>query len=187
MPADGTEPDPGLFDGIVRLRWPGPGDLAAIDAGIHDPDVIRWIGPPEGTPEEVLALNRSRAAAGSPTFAICHPDDACVGLVWINRGTKDPSVGHVGYWLLPDARGHGLATRAVRLISEWAMRELRLASLALTTDVANERSQAVAERSGFRRVGPAVDRRAASGGATGNILYTLEGDPARPDPALDLS
>ena len=185
MPADGTEPDPGLFDGTVRLRWPGPGDLAAIDAGIHDPDVIRWIGPPEGTPEEVLALNRSRAAARSPTFAICHPDDACVGLVWINRGTKDPSVGYVGYWILPDVRGRGIATRAVRLISGWAMRELGLASLALTTDVANERSQAVAERSGFRRAEPSADEPAARDSATGNILYTLEGDRASPDSARD--
>ena len=178
--ADGAEPDPNLFDDSVRLRWPDARDLDAIDAGIHDPDVIRWIGPPEGTAEEVLALNRSRAAAGSPTFAICQADGACVGLVWVNRGTKDPTVGYVGYWILPDVRGRGLATRAVRLISGWALRELGCQSLGLTTDDANVRSQAVAERSGFRCSKAAAGPLVARVGASRNILYTLDPDAASP-------
>jgi RimJ/RimL family protein N-acetyltransferase len=164
-------PDPPLGDGIVGLRPADERDLPAIEAGISDAEVVRWIGPPEATPEGVLALNRERWAAGSPTFAIHEGDDACVGLVWINRGSENPSVGYVGYWLLPKARGRGVATRAVRLISAWALRELGTASLALTTDTANARSQAVAERSGFRRASP---RRTADGLDARNVLFRLE-------------
>ena len=164
-------PDPPLGDGVVGLRPADERDLPAIEAGINDVDVVRWIGPPESSPKGVLALNRERWAAGSPTFAIHEDDDACVGLVWINRGSENPSVGYLGYWLLPEARGRGLATRAVRLISAWALRELGTTSLALTADVANARSQAVAERSGFRR---ASSPRTADGRDARNVLFRLE-------------
>jgi hypothetical protein len=35
---------PALSDGRVLLRAAEPRDLPAIEAGIHDPDVIQWIG-----------------------------------------------------------------------------------------------------------------------------------------------
>ena len=164
-------PDPRFGDGVVGLRPADERDLPAIEAGINDVDVIRWIGPPEGTAEGVLALNRERWAAGSPTLAIHEADDACVGLIWINRGSENPAVGYIGYWLLPGARGRGLATRAVQLISAWALGELGIASLAITTDTANVRSQAVAERSGFRRASPA---RTAGGERARNVLFRRE-------------
>ena len=166
-----SPPDPPLGDDVVGLRPADERDLPAIEAGINDADVVRWIGPPEATPEGVLALNRARWAAGSPTFAIHEADGACVGLIWINRGSENPSVGYIGYWLLPEARGRGLATRAVRLISGWALRELGTSSLAITTDIANARSQAVAERSGFHRASPA---RTAGGEHVRNVLFRLE-------------
>ena len=59
----------------------------------------------------------------------------------------------IGYWLLPEARGKGLATRAVRLASRWALRDLTLARLGLLTEPSNDHSQGVAERSGFHREG----------------------------------
>lgn len=118
---------------------------------MHDPEVVRWIGAPWPI-DEVLARNEQLWRNGSPTLAICERDDACVGLVWINVRDADPSTGYVGYWLLPTARGRGLASRAVRLISAWALRNLGLERLRLTTAPDNERSQRVAERSGFRRV-----------------------------------
>jgi len=56
-------PDPPLTDGSVLLRASEPRDLPAIEAGIHDPDVIRWIGPTEGSAIDVIALNRQRWAS----------------------------------------------------------------------------------------------------------------------------
>lgn len=103
-------PDPPLTDGIVLLRASEARDLPAIEAGIHDPDVIRWIGPTKGSATDVLALNRERWASGSPTLSICEPDGTCVGLVWVNLREADRATGSVGYWLLPGARGRGLAT-----------------------------------------------------------------------------
>jgi len=155
-------PLPTLSDGHVLLRATEPRDLPAIEAGIHDPDVIRWIGPPEGSAHDVLAQNEERWAQGWPTLSICELDGTCVGKVWMSMRDGDTSTGFIGYWLLPVSRGRGLATAAVRLLSNWAVREHGMTKVRLTAAPDNERSHRVAERSGFRRVMPrdaeAVDR-----------------------------
>jgi len=165
-----------LSDGVVNLRPPDERDLTAIDLGIHDPDVVRWFGQPDSSAMEVLILNRRRWADGSPTFAICETDGACVGHVWVNVRTDDSSSGSVGYWLLPMARGRGLATRAVRLISSWAVSDLGIKRLRLVTEPANERSQHVAERSGFQRIGILADDAEIDGRSIDHILYELPAD-----------
>jgi len=147
-------PDPPLTDGVVTLRPADDSDIDAIDRGIADPDVVRWIGRPTMSAGEVLELNRSRWLDGTgPTFAICGADDGCIGHVWLNHHEGDRW--SIGYWLLPEARGHGFATRAVGLVSTWAFRDLGVTELSLVTDRKNPRSQRVAERSGFERQGPA--------------------------------
>jgi RimJ/RimL family protein N-acetyltransferase len=162
---------PTLSDSSVLLRALESRDLPAIELGMHDPEVIRWIGPPEGSARDVLVQSEERWAQGSPTLSICELDGTCVGKVWMSIRGGDRSTGFVGYWLLPVARGRGFATAAVRLLSSWAVRELGVTNVRLTTAPDNERSQRVAERSGFRRVMPrdaeAVD------GAQGDFVYEL--------------
>jgi RimJ/RimL family protein N-acetyltransferase len=69
-------------------------------------------------------------------------------------------VAEVGYWLRGAARGRGVMTQAVRLISGWVLRELGFVRLELQADVRNTPSHRVAERAGFRREGevPAPER-----------------------------
>jgi RimJ/RimL family protein N-acetyltransferase len=165
---------PLLSDGRVILRAMEPRDVPAIDAGIHDPDVIRWIGPPKGSADDVLRQNEERWAHGSPTLAICEPDGTCVGKVWLAVDETDTSTGSVGYWLLPAGRGRGLATSAVRLLSTWAVAELGITTVRLRTASDNPRSQRVAERSGFRRVGAVVEE-APDGPDSDQVLYELGG------------
>jgi RimJ/RimL family protein N-acetyltransferase len=165
-------PDPPLSDGIVTLRLPDERDLTAIDLGIHDPAVVRWFGEPSGSARDVLELNRRRWADGSPTFSICEADDICVGHAWVNVSASDDTAGYVGYWLLPSARGRGLATRAVRLLAAWAIRALAL-DLRLLTEPGNERSQRVAERSGFIRTGVLPGRAEEDGRRIDHVLFSL--------------
>jgi RimJ/RimL family protein N-acetyltransferase len=169
--------DPPLTDGTVTLRPSAADDLPAIDALIHDLDVVRWVGPPEGDAEEVLALNERRWAAGSPTLSICDGDGHCVGLIWINVREDDGPTGWVGYALLPRARGRGIATAAVRLICGWARRDLGISRLRLTTEPGNVRSRRVAERSGFRQTA-ILERSATVGDRTADrIVYEMSNDP----------
>jgi RimJ/RimL family protein N-acetyltransferase/shikimate kinase len=169
-------PLPVLSDQRVLLRATEPRDVPAIEAGMHDPDVMRWIGPPEGSAQDVLAQNQERWARGSPTMSICELDGTCVGKVWMHIPEDDPSTGFVGYWLLPAGRGRGLATSAVRLLSTWAMRELGVTSVRLTAAPDNERSHRVAERSGFRRLSTAPDE-SMDAAHRGQLVFQLERAP----------
>ena len=164
---------PTLSDGRVLLRAAEPRDLAAIEAGIHDPDVLRWIGPQPPSAQAVLAQNEERWARGSPTLSICELDGTCVGKVWLNVSETDRSTGFVGYWLLPAGRGRGLATSAVRLLSAWAVRELGVTNLRLRTASDNRPSQRVAERSGFRRMRPTIDE-SPEGSGRRDVVYALD-------------
>jgi RimJ/RimL family protein N-acetyltransferase len=172
--ADGASNDgPGLSDGVVHLRLPDERDSDCITAGIADPDVVRWLGPLPGSAEEVMALNRARAAAGSPTFAVCERDDRCIGLAWLNRNDEDPATGSIGYWLLPEARGRGVATRAVQLIVGWAGETAGVHRLRLVTATGNHRSRAVAARAGFRQA-ELKHRTATDGREEELVVYVRE-------------
>jgi RimJ/RimL family protein N-acetyltransferase len=168
-------PDPPLGDGIVSLRPADERDLEAIERGITDPEVIRWFGQPKLSAREVLDLNRGRWFDGSgPTFAICGADDTCLGHVWINVGADADGV--VGYWLLPEARGRGFATRAVRLICDWAFRDIGVPELRLLTEPENLASQRVAERAGFRRQGQPPSKAENDGSRIERVVYSLTAD-----------
>jgi [ribosomal protein S5]-alanine N-acetyltransferase len=140
---------------VVSLRLPSEGDLDAIERGIRDSEVIRWFGRQDVSGQEVLEANRKRWNEGTgATFSVSEAGDTadrCIGHVWVNLA--DRRRGSVGYWFLNEARGRGLATRSVRLLSEWALRDLGLARLQILTEPANQASQQVAERCGYQREG----------------------------------
>jgi RimJ/RimL family protein N-acetyltransferase len=82
--------------------------------------------------------------------------------------------GMLRYWLLPEGRGRGLATRAVRLLAIWAFDELGLGRLAMLTERDNAASQAVAARSGFTLEGVLRRHMVGRGGQrVDTLLYGL--------------
>ncbi|GAA3491654.1 MULTISPECIES: GNAT family N-acetyltransferase [Streptomyces] len=69
-----------------------------------------------------------------------------LGVRWTDRSD---GLGMIGYWLLPAARGRGLATRATLAAAEWALRTAGVRRLELAHAVENEASCRVALRAGF--------------------------------------
>src|SRR5262249_35812674 len=62
-------------------------------------------------------------------------------------------VGGISYWTYPPHRKKGVATRAVRLLSELAFQRMGLRRLELLIDSANTASRRVAAATRFRQVG----------------------------------
>ena len=84
------------------------------------------------------------------------------------QGIADDARGEIGYWVAAPARGRGLATRAVRLVSAWALGELGLRQLEIIAHEDNAASLAVARAAGYAETGET--RRAAAGGAARRAL-----------------
>ena len=77
-----------------------------------------------------------------------------LGAIGVHRFGGEDDGPEVGYWLDREARGRGVATRALRLVAEWACRELGV-RLLLQADVRNAASRRVAEKVLFQFVGEA--------------------------------
>jgi RimJ/RimL family protein N-acetyltransferase len=73
-----------------------------------------------------------------------------VSLVHLNW---DACTAEIGYWLLPEARGRGLAKRSVRLVTTWAFDVVGLAELRAEVFDGNDASWQVLMANGFRQVG----------------------------------
>jgi ribosomal protein S18 acetylase RimI-like enzyme len=73
----------------------------------------------------------------------------------------------------------GLATRAVRLLVDWAVRELCMERVQALVDPDNPRSAAVLERVGFQREGVLRGYRAGESGREDRLMYALLVDPSR--------
>jgi signal transduction histidine kinase/RimJ/RimL family protein N-acetyltransferase len=151
-------PDPPLADEVVLLRPPVEADAPAIAAACADPEIASWVPVPVPyTLADARAFIEGVADGWSggahQTFAIVErASGALVGMIGLDRGSV-PGRASVGYWLAPDARGRGLATRAVRLVVGWAQQDPGLERLELTTLLGNDASGRVALRAGFQREG----------------------------------
>lgn len=129
-------------------------DLPAIVEACNDPEIHHWIPaiPHPYTKENARAYVRGEVAGiGQHQFAITERGRivGSIGLA-INESSHN---GGIGYWCAREARGRGLTTRALRLLSRHALEELGIQRLELITDPDNHASQRVAEKVGFRREG----------------------------------
>ncbi len=161
MPEPILLPDPPLSDGAVALRPFRSDDVPAIVAACQDADIQRWIPlipVPYGEEEArgyVLMTLKSLHEGSSAEVAIVDPaTDKLLGSIGIHLG-PNARRHSIGYWVAPEARGRGVATRALRLMADWGFKRFAIERLALWTLIGNAASQAVAQKAGFRYEGVA--------------------------------
>lgn len=151
-----TAPDPPLADAQIALRPWTHDDIPAIVHSCNDPLLPRFIPVIPVPYTESDAEQFIARGSGQLELHLAIADSnggAMLGSVGVSVKPDDPAIAEIGYWLAPEARGRGAATRALVLLSRWVLRELPVARLQLTTDVENTASQRVAERGGFVREG----------------------------------
>jgi RimJ/RimL family protein N-acetyltransferase len=87
-------------------------------------------------------------------FAIVDEASAAfLGLAALVLLDREGRQAEAGYIVAPAARGRGIAARALRLLTEWALTELALERVELRIGTDNVPSLRVAERCGFVREG----------------------------------
>jgi RimJ/RimL family protein N-acetyltransferase len=148
-----------LRDGDLVLRPWTVDDVPALVAACNDTEITRWIPviPSPYTEEDARAFIGGRSHAVpeySPpehSFAI-DVEGRLAGAIGMSVNSMNYR-GRIGYWVAASERGRGFCTRALRLLSSWALDELELQRLDLITDPDNVASQRVAEKVGFQREG----------------------------------
>jgi RimJ/RimL family protein N-acetyltransferase len=148
-------PVEGISDGEVRLRLQANSDAAALVAACRDPEIPRWTRVPEPYGEadargwlEQEAQGRARGELLG-LLAVDPGDDRLLGSVGIVHIDREEGRCELGYWMAREARGSGIATRAVRMLADWIFATLPVDRIEIHVEPANWASRRVAERAGF--------------------------------------
>lgn len=143
-------------DGDLRLRGVVEADAPAVLRAYTDPDIRRWNLRSMATSDDARAwIEATRAvwAAGTgATWAVVGGDDGLLGRVTLHLRPEEEA-GEVTYWVVQEARGRGVATRAVRVATSWAHDAGGVVRLELRHSTQNPASCRVAERAGFAAEG----------------------------------
>ena len=172
-------PDPPLADGVVALRLWRPSDAAALAAAVQDPEVPRWTAIPspygERDAHDYLArVDLDRLAGRELGMAVVEPgSDRLLGSCGLARFDWQDRKAEVGYWVAAHARRRSVGTRAVVLLSRWALRELAMERIELLANPANEGSQKLALRAGFTREGLLRAYRRRKGTREDLVMFSL--------------
>lgn len=148
-----------LSDGAIRLEPLAASHLEGLAALGHDVDVQRYTYVPSPWVDgfERTWLKRYEQGHEDGTragFAIVdEADGAFLGLIAFVRIDREGREAEAGYIVAPQARGRGIAVRALRMLTDWALQELELERVELRISAGNFASERVAERCGFVREG----------------------------------
>lgn len=149
-------PQPEIRTPDLLLRPWTTADVRRLLAAFSDPEIQRW---------HLRSLD-SEAEAVEWVTRRAEQWERKTGASWAVTGATDPGdvlgqvgfralyladgLAEVGYWVLPDARRAGVASRATAALSRWAIEDLGLVRLELVHSVHNQPSCAVALKAGFR-------------------------------------
>lgn len=129
-----------------------------LDELAKDADVLRFTRIPTPVPPGFArtwldAYETGRRDGSKEAFVIAGASGAFLGLAVAPRIDRAARTAELGYTVVPAARGRGIATAALRLLTEWAFRELAAIRLELMITAVNDASKKVAVRSGYTREG----------------------------------
>src|SRR5438094_7235788 len=158
---EGRPLGPVLEGARIRIEPIGPERATAFLAGRPEPD-LAW---EEAFPLPPLLdlLSRVNEAPDGPirfgpffAYAIIRrADGLAVGDIGFHGPPGDAREVEIGYALVPQARGTGLATESVELLVRWALAEPGVDAVTARVEPENSSSVRLLERVGFRADGEA--------------------------------
>ena len=156
MRGTGEEPAADSYVRRVELRPYGEEDLALTEALECDPKVMRELGGPVAR-EDIPRVHRMRvetAANDGWYFAIVpEPGGRAAGQIGIfGREQDGGTIDELGWMVLPEFQGRGIATNALGLLLERARAARRFDRLHAFPGVTNGPSNALCRRFGFELI-----------------------------------
>ncbi|MFB6713346.1 MULTISPECIES: GNAT family N-acetyltransferase [unclassified Streptomyces] len=156
--ADSVQPALPVAEDLLLRPW-RYGDAPAVLAAFADPAIQRWHLRRADTEDEARDwIDQWRDAWYCETgahWAVVRPGGTADGaeelLGRISLRSLTPAIGQAecAYWMLPAARGRGIAPRALSTLTRWSFDEIGFERLELHHSVLNEASCRVAAKAGF--------------------------------------
>ncbi|MFC7219131.1 GNAT family N-acetyltransferase [Streptomyces polyrhachis] len=142
-------------DGL-RLRPWRPSDAPVFVSAFADPAIRRWHARSVDSEEEAREMIAGHPGAWEEErraeWALEDAAGKVVGRAALAGGmgmNLHDGLAEVAYWILPEARGRGIAPRAVEALTTWAFETAGFHRLELAHSVHNTASCRVAEKTAF--------------------------------------
>jgi RimJ/RimL family protein N-acetyltransferase len=87
------------------------------------------------------------------SWAVTLSTGELLGRMSLRTVDLEEGLADIGYWVVPSARGHGVAPRALVMVSDWALGDLGLHRLELEHSTRNRPSCRVAAKAGYQLEG----------------------------------
>ncbi|GAA5036222.1 hypothetical protein GCM10023258_38940 [Terrabacter aeriphilus] len=173
-----------LGDGVLTVRPFTVADWEVLRDEHNNEESLRWdfegrpVNDAEARRRTALSVRGWRLGRVARFVMVDAATGRPAGTIGVMR-VGPPGTGLVGYGVLPDFRGRGFTTRALRLVSRWAFDEAGLARLELGHKVGNEASGRAAARAGFRAEGRLSGRLPNPDGTRSDEIYysLVRGEP----------
>ena len=137
-----------------------PTDPDTLVAAWSDPGVARWTSVPNVRTRDRAAVwmageSARRERGVALDLAITEPGvpEVVLGEMGLVLVEPERRWAEVGYWLFPEWRGQGRASKALELFTEWSLSELPVERLFARTHVENPTSGSAAKRAGYALAG----------------------------------
>ncbi|MCX5208424.1 GNAT family N-acetyltransferase [Kitasatospora sp. NBC_00240] len=138
--------------GLLLRPWE-PADAAAFLFAYQDEDIRRWHTRRPWSETRVREwFDRYRQdweQEKGGHWAVTRDGGEVLGRIKLGNVNFDEGIADIGYWVLPAARGAGVAPRALSALSVWAMNEIGFPRLCLDHSTRNHASCRVATKSGY--------------------------------------
>jgi RimJ/RimL family protein N-acetyltransferase len=175
-------PDGGLTDGTIVVRPLGPPDAAGMAAMRTSP--AGTARPSARPPQDATRFERLCAEADAGWLAgeraamtIRTAADEFAGEIALFDFNHQMREATIGFRVLPEFRGRGYASRAARLVSDWAY-TIGTHRVVAGTEPDNVASQRVLEAAGFEREGVQLGRNPKRDGSWADNVQFARRDPA---------
>ena len=147
-------PDPPLADDLIALEPLTETHVPRMLELARDDQIVRFTRVPAGADEAFVKSWIGRYVSGwadgsRAGFAIVDHEGNQLGFAGFVQLDRDAGEGEIGYAIDPQARGKGIATRSLELLTRWGFDGLELIRIELIIDVENDGSARVAERAGY--------------------------------------
>jgi RimJ/RimL family protein N-acetyltransferase len=146
-------PQPRLAAAGLLLRPWEAADATVFLAAYRDPEIRHWHTRQPASADQVrewfARYGQDWAREMGAHWAVTRGGGEVLGRIAMRGMDLDDGVAECAYWVLPAARGAGVASQALTAVSRWALGEAGFHRLELNHSTRNQASCRVAAKAGF--------------------------------------